>query len=332
MTTLAWVLLGLALGAAWALFQRGRRPPEAASLSAPETGPEADSGEAATDASAGAASPPVLLGLTLQDVLGRGSSATVYRALDHASGDTVAVKVFATALDGQGRARLEDSGDLPRFLQEVQTLERLQHPHIVRARRSGQRGGRVHLVMDLLRGQSLRAWCGSQRLSSPALAGIADQILDALAYAHEQGIVHRDLKPDNILYDEASSQVTLTDFGVARWLQDSQTRSGMMLGSPAYMAPEQLMGQPCDARGDLYALGVVLTELLTGRPAFDAPSLGELMRLILKGPVPAVPDRADGSAPAWNTFLQPLCATDPQQRPASARAARALLARSGLRA
>jgi eukaryotic-like serine/threonine-protein kinase len=164
--------------------------------------------------------------------------------------------------------------------------------------------------MDLLAGSNLARYVGAQhRLPEPLVLDIAAQLAEALAHAHRHGVVHRDVKPSNALFDPATRRAVLTDFGLARAPDAQASRSGVFMGSPLYMAPELLAGQPPDARSDLYALGVLTYELLAGHPPFEAASMGALLRAVAQSPP------APLAAEPLDRLLQPLLAKDPSRRP-----------------
>jgi serine/threonine-protein kinase len=175
--------------------------------------------------------------------------------------------------------------------------------------------------MELLAGATLaRHVAPAHRLPVPLVLDIGAQLAEALGHAHRQGVVHRDVKPANALFDPATRRAVLTDFGLSRASDTQSSRSGMFLGTPVYMAPELLGGEPPDASTDLYALGVLLYALLAGRPPFENPSMGALLRAVMHEPPPSLAEwRADwppGVATRLDTLLAPLLAKQAEQRPA----------------
>jgi eukaryotic-like serine/threonine-protein kinase len=279
--------------------------------------PSAGAGSAGVAAPSGPALRPQALpagtrlgALRIEQALASGASATLYRATDTAGGGEVAVKVLCAAAD--------DAQARQRFLQEGEHASRLAHPHIVRIHGGGQASGIAFLSMELLPGLELGHWLApDQLLQAPLVLEIAAQLAEALAHAHRQGVVHRDVKPANVIFDPATRRAVLTDFGLSRAPDAQATRSGLMLGSPAYMAPELLAGAPADARSDLYALGVLTYELLAGRPPFKAASLGALLRAVATEAPPALAGlrpSLGASAPALDALLAPLLAKAADER------------------
>jgi eukaryotic-like serine/threonine-protein kinase len=220
----------------------------------------------------------VLGGHVIRRAIAAGASGSVWLAQTVATGDWAALKVFQSAagLDAEDR-----DDQQRRFAQEADIASRLEHPGIVRILGAGEDRGLLWLAMEPVPGCSLQRYVTPDRLLPPAIAlQTMEKLAHALAHAHAQGVQHRDIKPSNILLDLPSGTVKLTDFGTAKFADHSRTRTGVMLGTPSYMAPEQLAGAPTDARADLYAVGVVLFELLTGRRPHEAASMGEFMRAV----------------------------------------------------
>lgn len=225
--------------------------------------------------------------------VGRGGMGVVFRATDLTLRRDVAVKVLSPDLVGH-RAVVE------RFLAEARIIARLRHPNIVPVHAAGETEGLVYFVMDFVAGPTLRQRLQQEgRLDEALAARIAADIASALEAAAEAGVVHRDLKPENILLEGSGPRALLTDFGVARMLEGDgpTTGPGVAMGTPAYMSPEQASGEPIDIRSDLYSLGVVTYEMLTGRPPFDGPPRALLSRQILDPP-PPIEERRPGLSPA----------------------------------
>jgi serine/threonine-protein kinase len=204
--------------------------------------------------------------------LGRGAMGVVYRALDPVLDRTVAVKTIALSADPEERERSE-----ARFYQEAKAAGGLNHPAIITIHDVGREGGMVWMAMELLEGTELRHLLADEPMGVERALDIVGQVADALGYAHERGVVHRDIKPANIMILRGG-QVKIMDFGIARlWISDVKTQTGMLLGSPKYMSPEQAMGSGVDRRSDIFSLGVVLYEMLTGNPPFAGKDVTQLL-------------------------------------------------------
>ncbi len=214
----------------------------------------------------------------VERILARGQHGTLYAAVDQRSGQPLALKTVPLASEYEGRDLLDAR---ERFLREARTAASLSHPDIVAVFGGGEVVGQGFIVMELLSGCDLSRYTRPARLlPEPVVLHIAARLADALAYAHAQGVVHRDVKPENVMVDLSRRQVKLTDFGLARVTDSARSRSGVMVGTPAYMAPEQLAGAPVDGRADLYALGVLLFQLLSGQLPYAASSMGQLLQQI----------------------------------------------------
>jgi len=238
--------------------------------------------------------------------LGRGGMATVYLAQDLRHERPVALKV----LDPDLAATLGSE----RFHREIRLAARLQHPHILSVHDSGETTGHLWFTMPYIEGESLRGRLNRERqLPVPEVLRIGCQAAEALDYAHRHGVVHRDIKPDNILLTEGHALVA--DFGVGRALGVPQagnplTESGMVMGTPAYMAPEQAMGEAADPRSDIYSLGVVLYEMLAGEPPFTGPTAQVVMAKRFTGDVPQLRRVRPGvPEPVEQVVLKALAAT-----------------------
>jgi len=246
--------------------------------------------------------------------IGRGGMASVYRARQLSMDRDVAIKVISTGTS--------DNPDfVARFEREAHVIARLQHPHILPVIDFGRSGEFVYLVMRLVEGGTLGRQIEAPNLTLRRCARFAEQIASALEYAHDLGIVHRDLKPSNVLLDEFDN-CYLTDFGIAKLLagapSSNLTSTGAVMGTPAYMAPEQWRSEPVDARTDLYALGVMLYELLLGAQPFQADTpFGMMFKHVDETPPapcrvnPTLPERVE------RVLLRAL-AKDPVQRYPSA--------------
>jgi serine/threonine-protein kinase len=207
----------------------------------------------------------------LENVIGRGGMALVYRACDTELGSPVAVKILADNLAADPELRR-------RFLREAQLAGRLSHPNVVRVLGQGEEAGRPYIVLEHVDGRSVGEELARVGRFPPERAcELGAQAAAGLAAAHEQGLVHRDVKPQNLLLT-ADDGLKVTDFGIARASDGTQlTQIGTILGTTAYLAPEQAAGQEAAAPADVYGLGVVLYELLTGRPPYEASSVAELV-------------------------------------------------------
>ena len=215
--------------------------------------------------------------------IGRGFSSVVYEAIDSLRERPVALKVL-TLDQSLTEARRADMAE--RFLREARAISALSHPGIVAIYEIGQAGdGRHFIAMELLRGEALRARLDREGALAPEEAvPIAQQVADALEYAHVRGIIHRDVKPDNI-FVLPDGRAKLMDFGVAHiFSEGALTQTGTVVGSPAYMSPEQISGQLLGGRSDVFSLGVTLAEALTGHKPFDAPTIPAVMNRILHRP------------------------------------------------
>ena len=199
-----------------------------------------------------------------------------------------------------------------RFLAEAQVMARLDHPHMVQVHDYTESNGLCVIVMELLPGGTLSARIPDLRVEQSCAIGLA--IADALQAAHQRGIVHRDIKPDNVLF-AADGAVKVTDFGLAKLFEGTTATTGRILGTPAYVAPEQILGQPVGPATDVYSLGVMLYHLLTGRPPFgEGAKVDALLRRQLTKP-PALPA---GIPPRIAAVLGHALEKDPAARPASA--------------
>jgi serine/threonine-protein kinase len=231
--------------------------------------------------------------------LGRGAMGVVYKATDTALERTVAVKTVNMALEREGAEKYE-----ARFYQEARAAGSLNHPNIVTVYDVGKEGNVAYMAMEFIEGEELRALLTAARaLPVSQAVSIAAQVAEGLAYAHEHGVVHRDIKPANIMV-LADGPVKITDFGIARMRasSDELTQSGMMLGSPKYMSPEQVIGKRADHRSDIFSLGVILYEMLTGGAPFSGENVTALMYQIVNF-APPVPSAVNPAVPELLNFI-----------------------------
>ena len=237
-------------------------------------------------------SPPERIGrYRVVSEIGRGAMGVVYLGDDEGLGRRVAIKTIIASMDAE-----EQAGYLARFRQEAKALGGLNHPSIITVYEFGDQDGLAYLVMEFLEGQELRHVMNAGRVELPAAVGLAAQVAEGLAYAHAQGIVHRDIKPANVMV-LPGNRAKIMDFGIARVrISDVKTETGLMLGSPKYMSPEQVMGRPIDSRSDIFALGVVLHEMLTGAGPFSGEDIHQLMFNVCSGR-PAPPSAANPAIP-----------------------------------
>lgn len=223
--------------------------------------------------------------------IGRGAMGAVYLGYDPVKDHKVALKTMALAREFQGD-ELADARS--RFLREAEMAGRLDHPDIVSIIGAGETEGLAFIAMELVEGVDLSQYAHPSKLLPLAqLLPIMARVADALAYAHTRGVTHRDIKPANIMVDLASGSVKVMDFGVARVADAARTRTGVVLGTPTFMSPEQLSGQTLDGRTDLYSLGVSMFQLLTGYLPYRNDSMAQLMRAIAHEEVPNVCDLRD---------------------------------------
>jgi eukaryotic-like serine/threonine-protein kinase len=203
--------------------------------------------------------------------LGRGAMGVVYRAKDPALDRVVALKTILLADDVQGRKEYQR-----RFALEARAAGKLTHPNIVTVFDFGEQDDLAYIAMELLEGVDLRERLKDGPLAPAEAVGIAVQVAEGLAFAHERGVIHRDIKPGNIMLLERGD-VKIMDFGIARMRsEDHKTSTGMILGTPRFMSPEQIAGEPVDQRSDLFSLGVVLHEMLTGAMLFAGDETAQI--------------------------------------------------------
>jgi Protein kinase domain len=259
--------------------------------------------------------------LQLGALLGQGGFAVVFRAHDPFLERDVAIKVLDPSLAVD--AALEEQ-----FLHEARTIAAAEHPHIVPLYSAESRGGLLYLVMRLLPGQSLKDRIADGTLPPAEAARIALECARALAAAHAVGVVHRDIKPGNILLD-ANGNATVTDFGIALVTsRPAREHLGATSGTPLYMSPEQALGEPVDGRSDVYGLGVVLYEMLTGACPFPGRNATEVIAKHISAPIPKLSEREPQTPVALVRLVDRMLAKDPAQRPTAAELVKELTAAS----
>ena len=229
---------------------------------------------------------PMLGRYQIEKELGKGAMGVVYLGKDPKIGRVVAIKTMALSNEFEGE-ELNDARE--RFFREAETAGRLQHQNIVTIFDAGEEHDLAFIAMEFLKGKDLAdASKAGQLLPVGAVLSIVARVAEALAYAHKLNVVHRDIKPANIMYDAATDSVKVTDFGIARITDSSKTKTGMVLGTPSFMSPEQIAGKKIDGRSDLYSLGVMLFQLLAGVLPFRGDSMAQLMYKIANEPAPDI--------------------------------------------
>lgn len=246
--------------------------------------------------------------------LGQGAMGVVYKAVDPLIDRTVAIKTINLDLSKDELENFER-----RFQREVQSAGRLSHPNIVTIYDMGKAEGVAYMAMEFLEGKELREILDSGAvLPIEKIAHIGAQVAEGLAFAHEHGVVHRDIKPSNIMILR-SGMAKITDFGIAQMSSGSRTMAGMVLGSPKYMSPEQVVGQPVDGRSDIFSLGAVLYEMLTGRPPFNGDNISSIMYQVLNEMPPAPRMLNQGIPESIDYIVMKTLAKHPDERYQSAR-------------
>lgn len=243
------------------------------------------------------------------EMLGKGAMGVVYKALDPDIGREVAIKTI--------RFDITDSDDeemMGRFIREAQAAGKLDHSNIATIYDVGRENDLTYIVMQYIKGQSLQQVIANKKKFSPKeINDILIPLCDALEYAHQHGIVHRDIKPANILID-LKGKPNVVDFGVARVETSTLTQSGMTVGTPSYMSPEQIMGKRVDNRADIFSLGVILYELATGQRPFSGGNVSTLMYKIVNEEPPHITEVEKSLPSNYENIIEKALAKDPKDR------------------
>ncbi len=249
-------------------------------------------------------------------VLGEGAMGVVYRGFDPDIRRVVALKTIRRESDTAGSA----AESAARFRNEAQAAGRLQHPGIVGVHDFGDDGRVAYIAMEYVEGHTLARYLAQGvRFSDADIASLGTQLLAALAHAHEHGVWHRDIKPSNVIMTR-NGRAKIADFGIARTDTSALTQTQSVLGTPMYMAPEQFMGLPIDHRVDLYGVGVLLYQLVAGRPPFVGPPQALMYRVVNETPVPPSSVEGEPRSALFDAATLTALAKQPQQRHPSAAA------------
>jgi serine/threonine-protein kinase len=255
---------------------------------------------------------PMLGRYQIEKELGKGAMGVVYQGKDPKIGRIVAIKTMALAQEFEA----DELADVKeRFFREAETAGRLTHPNIVTIFDAGEEHDLAYIAMEFLKGRDLVPYTKQgAALPIEKVVSIVARVADALSYAHRQNVVHRDVKPANVMYEPDSDTVKVTDFGIARITDASKTKTGMVLGTPSYMSPEQLAGKKIDGRSDLFSLAVSLYQLLSGRLPFDGESMAQLMFKIANEQAPDILQFNPKLPPALVAFLDRAMAKEADER------------------
>jgi len=262
--------------------------------------------------------------------LGKGAMGEVYLGKDPRIGRSVALKTMALGQEFDG---LDLAQARERFFREAKAAGRLQHPSIVTIFDVGEEGELAYIAMEYIKGQDLQQHCKrAALLPVPKVLSIVARVAQALDYAHGMQVLHRDIKPGNVMYASLTDTVKVTDFGIARITDGSKTRTGLVMGTPSYMSPEQLAGMPLDGRSDLYSLGIMMWQLLTGLLPFRAESMAELMSKIASQQAPDIRRARSEISAELAAVVARLLSKSPQDRYQNGEALSAALMRCAGRA
>jgi serine/threonine-protein kinase len=255
---------------------------------------------------------PMLGRYQVEKELGKGAMGVVYLGKDPKIGRVVAIKTMALSQEFPPE---EVAGAKERFFREAETAGRLSHPNIVTIYDAGEEHDLCFIAMELLKGGDLTPFCKPGHLLDPArVVSVIARAAEALGYAHSQGVVHRDVKPANLMYDPGTDTLKVTDFGIARLTDSSKTKTGMVLGTPSYMSPEQLAGKKIEGRSDLFSLAVSLYQLLCGKLPFEGESMAQLMYRIANEAPASILSANPKVPPGLVAFLARALAKNPDQR------------------
>ncbi len=255
---------------------------------------------------------PMLGRYQVEKELGKGAMGVVYLGKDPKISRTVAIKTMALSQEFE-EDELKDVTE--RFFREAETAGRLNHPNIVTIYDAGEEHDLAYIAMEFLKGHDLgnKTKPGSL-LPLEVVIDITAKCADALHYAHQQSVVHRDIKPANIMFHQESGELKITDFGIARITDTSKTKTGMVLGSPSYMSPEQLSGKHVDGRSDLFSLGVMFYQMITGSLPFKADSMAALMFKIANEKHASVKEHNPQLPASIDAFIDLALEKDPSKR------------------
>ena len=252
----------------------------------------------------------------LRRVLGKGAMGVVYEGFDPTLNRRVAVKIILRSIAIDAETAAAYSG---RFVKEAQAVARLNHPHIVQVFDFGEQDEIAYLVMEFIEGRELRDFFDKgERFEPSEAARIAVELLEALHFAHERGVIHRDVKPANVMLD-SERRVKLADFGVARIQESERSTAGTLVGTPAFMSPEQIQGGRIDRRTDIFSAGVVLYQLLTGEQPFKGEGAWTVAKQIMQDDPTRPSTVVKNVSPALDAVVQKALAKSPDQRYANAK-------------
>jgi eukaryotic-like serine/threonine-protein kinase len=248
----------------------------------------------------------------LEREIGRGAMGIVYLGRDTAINRMVAIKAIPLASEFSDAELVEARA---RFFREAETAGRLNHPNIVTIYDVGEERGLAYIAMEYLKGRHLSDYAKSDNLLEPRkVLEIVARTAEALGFAHKQQVVHRDIKPANLMYDPGTNVLKITDFGIARLSGAGSTRTGIVLGTPSFMSPEQLEGRTVTGHSDLFSLGVSLFQLLTGQLPFSADSMTGLMQQIAEAPHPPLRAFRPDLPPCVESIIDRALAKSPDAR------------------